>query len=581
VKEKVSGKEKILSIAGFIASLIVCVAVCLFPYVKNGIPGHIIDLIYSLERIEGLKDALKHGDVFASVYPRFFEGCGYGTPLFYSDVFFVPAAILRLIGLSPTQSFKLFMALIVSMSFTISYLCYKGISKDRVMGLLAAIVSTTSIYFIWEIVYRAGISSYIASSFIPVLAYAVWDFVNDKEKCGKKTFLFTIAFLGMVLSHIMTAVTALVITVIVFAVLSFIPRFRKIIWNFSSIKRLVSYAGLTVGLSAFYLFPMIEQMRSGHFCYENPLVYIGDFVVSFKSLFGLRAYTEEYNANIGLGVVLWIAAAATVCFSLWKKKIAAAFLSIIGIIISLSITDIFPWRIFNNTPVNSLQFSFRLFPFAICFIILGAVLAVSMQNRTVKAVSFAFMAFLSVVFAINENRGVVASELSLSFGEEFLDTEGTYYVGMGTEWLPIEVDTSSFANKEIKTVIGGSSNDDSSSDFEIPSGWQLCTAGYNRYSFEDSEGGMAKYTLPLVYYKGYKAYLTDEDGVKTSLPVHKSKKGLLSIDNPGQEAGIVNVVYKPTVVKIISVIISLICLYFSVWYPFKTFKASSNSSSAS
>ena len=576
MKEKVSGKEKILHMAGFIASLMVCVAVSLFPYVKNGIPGHIIDLIYSLERIEGLKDALKHGDVFASVYPRFFGGYGYGTPLFYSDFFFVPAALLRMIGLSPTQSFKLFIALIVSMSFTISCLCYKGISKDRVIGLLAAIVNTTSIYFIWEIVYRAGISSYIASMFFPVLAYALFDFFGGKEERCKKTYLFTVAFLGMALSHVMTAAVAFFVTVIVFLVLLFIPKYRKIILNASSVKRLLSYAGLTLGLSAFYLFPMIEQMRSGHFCYEKPLVNIGDFVVSFKSLFTVRAYTVDYNAIVGLGVSIWILVVLTVCFAIKQKRLAAAVPTLIGTVLSLLITDIFPWKVFNNTPINSLQFSFRLFPIAICFIISGFVLVLSMESRTVKTVSFALIAVLSVVFAVNENRGVEATELSLSFGEEFLDTEGTYYVGMGTEWLPIEADTSSYFGKEIKVVFEGSDG-----DFEIPSGWELSSFSYNKYSFEDTDGAVAMYTLPLVYYKGYKAYITDEDGVKTALPVHKNKKGLLSIENPDCKAGIVSVVYKPTAVKIVSVIISLICLYLSVWYPFKIFKASSNSSRAS
>ena len=540
-------KNKSMIAITFLAALAASVFAVLFPYAKNGIPGHVIDLIYSLERIEGLKDALLHGDFFASLYPRFYGGYGYATPSFYSDVFFLPAALFRIAGLSPTQSFKLFVALIVAAHFSIGAYSYKKISGNPFMGIVSAFISTTSVYFIWEIVYRAGISSYIATIFLPVLAYAVFDlFTGNKEnnKCGNRTYLFTIAFLGMVLSHVMTAAVAFVFTVIVFVLMLPLKKQRSIIFSMDSVKRLISYAVLTIGLSAFYTVPMTEQMMSGHFYYEKPLVNIGDFVVSFTSLFGLRAYTVDYSAYIGLGAALWIAVLTVIVLACKKKKLrAAAVLTVSGVILSALITDIFPWSIFNSTPVNGLQFSFRLFPFAICLIITGFVLALKDEAKNIKIVTLTVVTAFSLIFAFVENKDVKADELSLSFGEEFLDTEGTYYTGMGTEWLPLNADMTSFTEKVVKA--GDAS-------------FSFARNGYNSYSFEDTDGGHDFYTCPLIFYKGYKATVTTEDGTDNSLLVESGDTGLVTVKNPDKTGGIVTLSYKKTAMKNVSIAVSFI-----------------------
>ena len=541
-------KKKALNIVLFMAACGASIFVALFVYAKNGIPGHIIDLIYSLERIEGLKDAISHGDLFASVYPRFYGGYGYGTPMFYSDVFFLPAALLRIVGFSATQSFKLFVALIVAAHFFTSYISYKKMSGDRFIGLTGAVITVTSVYFIWEIVYRAGISSYIASMFFPVLSYALWDFFfgGKEEKCGTKTYLFTIAFLGMALSHVMSAATALVFTVLTVLISLLFKRTRKIVFSLTSIKRIVSYAVLTLGLSAFYIVPMIEQMMSGRFYYEKPLVNIGDYVVSFSSLFGVRAYTDGYDSFIGLGAALLVGILTVAILSVKNKKFgAAAVITLLGVLLSVTITDIFPWHIFNNTPVNGLQFSFRLFPVAICLIVTGFVLTLCKEAGRTKIALLTVVSLLSLVFAVVENKDVKASELSLSFGDEFLDTEGTYYVGMGTEWLPLEADISSFNVTDV--VSDGES-------------FSFARDGYNRYSFEDINGGHDAYTCPLIFYKGYKASITTEDGTVKDLSVVRGNTGLVKIENPGKIAGIVTVSYKKTAMKVVSIAVSFVFL---------------------
>ena len=155
---------------------------------------------------------------------------------------------------------------------------------------------------------------------------------------------------------------------------------------------------------------------------------------------------------------------------------------------------------------------------------------------------------------------------------------------MGTEWLPVETDMNSLGGHEIKV------SSSLLSENSVTSGIEFVKEGYLKYGFEDADGGNAAYTLPLIYYKGYTARITDPDGVYVSaggdgsagsngsaggdgsegfgarkLNVKKGPNGLLCVENPEMLTGYVSVEYKATTLKKISVVISVIAtLLFAV-----------------
>ena len=103
-KKQKSKKEK-----SFVLGMVILIAIITgLPFLKPGLGGHLLDTLYHLLRIESVKEALLNGAYPARVNPLFLNGYGYGSSLFYSDITLVVPAILRLLGVSPILSWKIF-----------------------------------------------------------------------------------------------------------------------------------------------------------------------------------------------------------------------------------------------------------------------------------------------------------------------------------------------------------------------------------------------------------------------------------------------------------------------------------------
>ena len=68
-------------------SVIIIALIAGFPLLMSGIGGDIWDLNYHLLRIASVKEALWNGVFPPRINPIYFDGYGYGSSLFYPDVF--------------------------------------------------------------------------------------------------------------------------------------------------------------------------------------------------------------------------------------------------------------------------------------------------------------------------------------------------------------------------------------------------------------------------------------------------------------------------------------------------------------
>ena len=81
------------------------------------------------------------------------------------------------------------------------------------------------------------------------------------------------------------------------------------------------------------------------------------------------------------------------------------------------------------------------------------------------------------------------------------------------------------------------------------------------FSFEKEEQGEPlDYSIPLIYYYGYTAKLTDEAGITAPIPVTKDGIGLVRVSDEGLRSGTIRVAYEKTMVQKISEMISLTTL---------------------
>ena len=68
------------------------------------------------------------------------------------------------------------------------------------------------------------------------------------------------------------------------------------------------------------------------------------------------------------------------------------------------------------------------------------------------------------------------------------------------------------------------------------------------------------YSIPLIYYYGYRAELTDENGSVRTIPVTKDDLGLVRVNDEGLQNGTIRVRYAKTTVQLIGETISLVTL---------------------
>ena len=203
---------KIIMMVGFVT------AVTCLPYRKEGLSGYFPDLMYHMLRIEGVKEALLEGIYPIGIYTNFFNGYGYGSPLFYPDIFLIFPALLRILSIEPLATWKIFAGCIAATGTLTTYFSIKHICKDSDNSIAATFLIMLSQFWLADLIHRVGISEYLAFVFIPILIAGSYDFfVFD----GNKTYLMGVGFVGLLLSHTIMTFIALVLTVITFVVMLF------------------------------------------------------------------------------------------------------------------------------------------------------------------------------------------------------------------------------------------------------------------------------------------------------------------------------------------------------------------------
>ena len=518
------------------------VAITGFPYLKEGLCAYFPDLMYHMLRTEGVKDALLAGDFPTRIYTNFYNGYGYGSPLFYPDIFLVMPAILRILSFSPLATWKIF-ALTLTVAATLTtYFSIKYICKDSEYSIAATFMIMLSQFFLADLHLRAGISEYMAFMFIPVLCAGIYDFfVYD----GKKTYLMGIAFIGLLLSHSIMTFIGVLITVVIFIRMLFVKRENNYLFDKLRMTRLIITAICTVLVVLFYLLPMLEQMAVLELGYLEPWAHVGKYTQPISSFFSVIGHFSTI-AYIGIGVPMLPLIIICLFLKGIKNKWAYAFLYG-GIVLYLITTNIIPWRILENTVLNMIQFTYRFWPYAIIFTVFGIVMILSERiddsRKKCKKIFIIAIVGCSMLAGAFQNRMTawVTSEETRGITEEYL-AENDNYVGAG-EWLPLDISDDVINRNATKNVVTDTG--------------EMILLDWNKgiYSFQISEE-FKTYTLPLIFYKGYSASIECEDGSIKIIPIKQSADALVQIVNFTGEEGIVCVKYEGTIIQKVSLAIS-------------------------
>ncbi len=237
-------KNSLLIVAGcLILSLLF-----MFPYLSNELSlEH--DTLFHLSRIEGLAQSFQSGKLFPDIYPLKNDGFGYASALFYCDFFLIPAALLYNAGLGVAACYKItvFLATFVS-ALSMSYLLIKT-KHSEVSSLLGAALYLFSSYRITDVYVRGALGEVIAMAFIPLILLGTYELLIESKT---KSSALVLGFTSVALSHNLT----LFLCVIGFAGLILLNIKHLTI---EKVKSIAKSALISIGLSAWFLFPMLEH----------------------------------------------------------------------------------------------------------------------------------------------------------------------------------------------------------------------------------------------------------------------------------------------------------------------------------
>ena len=507
--------------------------------------GH--DYFFNIQRFKTLIEALQSGNYPIYLDYQVMEGYGYFTKAFYPDLILLPFAAMAMItGINFAYS-----TLIFTMTFLCGLFMYQAVNTifgNRKTAYVGSILYTFSVYHLFDWFNRGALGEAISFTFLPIIFLGLYHIVKGDYR---KWYLLTIGYSLMIYTHLLSSFLtfATLVIVLLFCIPAFVKEPKRILY-------LLLAAVVTIPVVGSYIFPMFEQMASNTFNYSHAVNITGQTKLNISQIgIGMLSgllYPGGENIS-GTGPLLIVLVILRLFVKGEKRYIKIADLCLfIGIIYIIVMSFIFPW---GRLPLGFVQFPWRLYEFvAFFFSVAGAYYLISiLKTRKQYILVSGIIILFTIVSIVTGNRNYIryqtkAKQDTPEWFTGIPSVDNEYYVG-GREYMPAKIPTyRMFAAR--KDSISITPQIAEVSDLNKESGVT---------SFKLITESPVTLELPLIYYKGYKAFLDN-----TEIPLNESNIGLIEIYTA--QSGNIEVYYFGTTIQKVSwyttiVSIFALCIY--------------------
>ncbi|MFT4223389.1 hypothetical protein [Dysgonomonas sp.] len=517
------------------------------------------DFYFHYRRLDVLIDAIKHGTFPNYIDYSNVDGYGYFTKGFYCDAILIPFALIGLFA----NTYIAYDIMIFTMTILCGIFTYhtvRIIYKSSYVALLAGILYTFAIYRLYDIYQRAALGEALSFTFLPLIFLGLYHIVKGDYK---KWYILTIGYSLLVFTHVISSVLMFVTLLILLAVY-----YKPMLKEPKRIGYLFLAGLITIVVTAYYIFPVTEQLTSNTFLYSGAAK-AGYGKVGFDLVFWgfVSGILYPYKAIwSGVGIILTLL--IFLRFFIKGKKTEGLKSVDIGVVIGvcfiIASSRIFPWGTFPFSLIGFIQYPWRLYEFASCFFAVAGAYYLSLlfvKNKW-RIIVFAIIIVATMVttYMHSENYKYLYSVKALQIYEGDSDENPTFenrYHLIGGEYFPARILAIDYIYDRGEKV-EFRNEDTGISNFE---------RNYNVTSFDTEVHSIDSLVLPLLYYKGYSV---TQNGL--NLPVEQSSTGLIQI--PVNKSGRVEAYYKGTTIQRVSFYISIISILalsiFIIWSKKKT-----------
>lgn len=504
--------------------------------------GH--DLAFHLVRFQVLMDAIKEGTFPYYLDYDAIERYGYFTKAFYSDVILIPFAILgNLTNIVFAYNTMIFTMTVLCGLFT--YIAVKTVFKNNNAATISSILYTFCTYRLLDVYQRAALGESLSFTFLPVVYLGLYHIIKGDYK---KWYILVIGFSLIIFSHVLASILTF-ITICLFIII-YNRSLRK---EPKRLAYLLLSGFITILITSYYIFPMLEQMISDTFYYQtNAPILPENNRLSISWIFwGLLGGGVQPRQIFVPSVGMLIS--ATICLRLFILKKTellkhADILVIAGLIYIIAVSTIFPWHLYPFKLFSFIQFPWRLYEFVSFFwaIAGGYYFAVTITTSKRLIISYTIIIILTIFIIANDSS--IYKDIRPEYKFPKRELTNKYSLG-NLEYLPSSVPSINFIADRKDTI--ASNNNSKISNF---------TRNKSVISFDiDLDTGKDITELPLIYYKGYSAYQNND-----KLSVTESKNGLIELNI--QKSGYIKVFYEGTLVQRVSVYLTLLTSFALVLY---------------
>lgn len=306
------------------------------------------DYKFHMNRIIGLEN-IWHSPVNFNT----FNFTGIPVNLFYPWLTSYPLYILTT-KWGWITGYNAFIMCLTFITLIISHLSMYRLSQNKDKSILFAILYSTATYRAIDIFFRAALGEMIALAFFPIVLAGNIELITSVVK--KEKIKWQYLALGMTLliyTHVLSVFIATLL-VLSYTLFTFI-KWRRI--DKRVLVGLVKAATCTLVIGLAFIGPLLEQtLYQG---LNEPLAVNLEYRSLDLGTLLVDSMNNQYTTfNIGLSMIVCL---FILSFNYRQLTEDNRLLFILGTLSFLLTTKLFPWELFQHTPIHIIQFPWRLF----------------------------------------------------------------------------------------------------------------------------------------------------------------------------------------------------------------------------